>query len=267
MRFSPLTARDLSLIPTIQPDGWDYDITSKVQDYVLSDFCYPIKLNIDGRLAGMGATILHGNVAWLGHIIVHPDFRGRGLGRLITQTLIDSPEVKDCETISLIATDMGEPVYTKLGFEMDAEYIFFKDLKLPDGIVQSTNIYPYNPHYKQQLAALDRTLSGEDRMNNMEQFLPDGFVYLNNEIVQGFYLPRFGEGLIVARNDEAGIALMKWRLQEKNSAIFPKENTAAAALMHEYGHESHKSMKRMWLRKSGNWQPNRLYNRIGGNVG
>ena len=267
MHFSPLTTQDLPLIRTIQPEGWDYDITSTVSYYVASAFCYPIKLTIDGQLAGMGATILHRNVAWLGHIIVHADFRGQGLGRLITQYLVDSPEVKDCETISLIATDMGEPVYKKLGFEVDAEYVFFKNIKLPSDIVQSTNIHPYSPEYKQQIADLDSTLSGEDRMNHMEDFLHDGFVYLGDNIVQGFYLPRFGEGLIVADDDEAGISLMKWRLQSKNVAIFPKENLAAVQLMHKYGVESHKFMNRMWFRNRGSWQPGRLYNRIGGNVG
>ena len=129
MEIQVLNHHDINFIAELQPEGWD-SILPKMVFYVESSFCFPIKVIIDNKIVGLGATIIHENTAWLGHIIVHNENRGKGLGKLITQKLIEIAKQKQCQTILLIATEFGAPVYEKVGFVTQTEYLFFKDISL-----------------------------------------------------------------------------------------------------------------------------------------
>lgn len=222
---------------------------------------------IDGRMAGIGTGIVHGDVAWLGHIIVHSNFRNRGLGGIITKALIENMQAKHCKTIYLIATELGEPVYKKLGFETETEYVFFRDLTKNIDWNASPEVVPYNPLFKDQIAAIDRMVSSEDRMFHLERFLATGFVHVTGNLVNGFYLPDFGDGLILATRLNAGLDLMKLRLAAKDNASFPIENVDALQFMHMNNFQEFRRAKRMRLGIERELNLKFVYNRIGGNVG
>ena len=172
--LQPLEHSDINLITGLQPEGWQ-DITSIIDFYTKSSFCFPIKVIIDKKIVGIGTAIIHNDVAWLGHIIVHPDNRNQGIGKMITQALVDNVWRKNCDTIYLIATDLGEPVYKKIGFETETEYLFFKDIK-PDGSwIPSENIVACTDDFKKQIARLDKEISGEDRLLHLEPYFEDAF--------------------------------------------------------------------------------------------
>jgi len=105
MDRQPLELPDLELITALQPPDWP-NIIPSIEFYIISTFCFPIKLIIDNKIVGIGTTIIHNDIAWLAHIIVHPEHRNQGIGKIITQTLVDSLQTK-CDTIYLIATDLG----------------------------------------------------------------------------------------------------------------------------------------------------------------
>jgi GNAT superfamily N-acetyltransferase len=261
-----LLPTDLSAIPGLQPSGWG-EVNSIHAFYTSHDFCFPLKVVSENRIAGIGTAIIHNEVAWLGHIIVHPDFRSRGIGRFITQALVDLVESKNCSTIYLIATDMGEPVYKKIGFETETEYVFFKDIVPNPDWGSSPNILPYSPAYKDQIAALDKLVSNEHRMFHLEQFVADGFVHLTNNTINGFYLPTFGDGLVLATKLSAGLDLLKLRLASKDNACFPIDNTDAMEFMHSNSFKEFRKASRMRLGEKRDWSPQYIYNRIGGNLG
>ena len=50
----------------------------------------------------------------IGVVVVRPEWRGRGLGRAVTQRCIDA---STAEVLSLIATPFGLPVYERMGFQ------------------------------------------------------------------------------------------------------------------------------------------------------
>jgi len=54
--------------------------------------------------------------AWIGVVITHPDHRRRGLGRRVTQAAIDYAQEQGVRCILLDASDMGRPVYERMGF-------------------------------------------------------------------------------------------------------------------------------------------------------
>jgi hypothetical protein len=261
-----LNHTDLNLLSDLQPDGWQ-SITPSFDFYTRSSFCFPVKIISDDKIAGIGTTIIHHDVAWLAHIIVHKDYRRKGIGKLITETLVDSLKSKNCETIYLLATDLGAPVYEKVGFETETEYLFFKDIKLAKDLPISIMIEPYTQEFNQQIAEIDRINSGEDRMFHFEDHLQNGFVYREDAIIKGFYLPTFGDGLIIANDSSAGLELLKLHLKSNERIYFPKDNLVATNYLYENGFKETSAVKRMRLGKKRDVSLKNIYNRIGGNLG
>ncbi len=265
MNINPIAYNDLKALSSLQPEGW-LDIVPHFDFYVTSNFCFPIKVTIDKEIVGIGATIIHGNVAWLAHIIVHPDHRRKGLGQLITRTLIDIAKNNHCSTVYLIATELGEPVYAKEGFVSETEYLVYKKVTKKDWAI-SKNIQPYREEYEQHLVAFDKAVSGEDRMMHLKEYLADGFVYRNGDNIDGYYLPTLGEGFVAATGEQAGIELLKLRLKDHDNAVIPEENHAARKFLSEIGFGEIKTTKRMRLGDKRPVEFTNIYNRIGGNIG
>jgi len=266
MEIKPLVQNDLIFIAEILPPGWDTAFPS-IQFYTASAFCFPIKVTIDHKLVGIGTAIIHNDVAWLAHIIVHPGHRNQGIGKLITESLIEIAHAKNCTTLYLLATELGEPVYRKLVFEAEAEYLFFKGDKPVGPGTHDEHIIPYSSDYERQVARLDREVSGEDRMFHLGQHLSGGFVYVVEDTLEGYYAPNMGDGLIIATTSEAGQALMRLRLTTKDFAVFPADNTQASAFIQRFPFTEIRRQKRMRLGPKRNWEPANIYNRIGGNLG
>jgi hypothetical protein len=266
MQVLDLKYEELDFISALQPEGWN-DIKPSFGFYLQSSFCFPIKVMIDDMIVGLGAAIIHNDVAWFGHIIVRADQRGKGIGKCVTQSLIDIAEQHACETIYLIATQLGAPVYEKLGFIQDTEYLFFKDLIFEKKELISAHIIPYKQEFKTQISTIDKTASGEDRMMHLEAALESGFVYMDNNKIEGFYLPALGEGLIVANHPFAGLELLKLHLNSNEKAAFPADNLFAKDFLYSKGFKEYYTEKHM---RRGNSRPIKLgniYNRVGGNTG
>ena len=266
MKISALQPSEVGLIAELQPPEWP-SILPVIEFYTKTDYCYPIKLTLDGRLVGTGTAIHNHDTAWLAHIVTHSDYRNRGFGRLITQALVDDLKSKNFETIYLVATALGEPVYKKIGFETETEYVFFKDVRRIDTFEIPKEIVPYFEAASAQITELDCRASGEERFFQLVPHLETGYVFMEDERVVGFLLPTYGDGLIIAENPTAGLALMNLRLTMKDIAVFPVENPHALDLMLKLGHQPLMYAKRMRLGKPRNWSPAEIYNRIGGNLG
>ena len=89
MQLQPFTSNDIQLLTLLQPEGCP-DIIPVYTFYDASSFCFPIKITIANELVGVGTTIMHKDVTWLAYIIVHNDYRNKGIGKLITKSLIDT---------------------------------------------------------------------------------------------------------------------------------------------------------------------------------
>jgi ribosomal protein S18 acetylase RimI-like enzyme len=265
MQILSLNQANLDLLTPIQPTDWA-DIRIPIQFYVDAEYCYPFKAVIDGILVGTGTAILHEKTGWLSTIITHNQYRNQGIGRQITEHLLAFLQSKHCDYIYLIATALGEPVYTKVGFVTESRYDYFKDINLID-LAISKNVKPYKLDYKKAIFELDKPISGEDRSQHLEVFLQDSFVYLEKKKVEGVYFPSFGDGLIVANSPKAGQELMKKRFQKFNHASLPEENKTAHDFLNAHGYEPVTTHARMYFQKQMPWKPQGLYNRVGGKIG
>jgi ribosomal protein S18 acetylase RimI-like enzyme len=73
-----------------------------------------------GVTVGLVCAVQYGPVAYIGPMGVDPDAQGKGIGRALMKRLVASLEARHCMTMMLDATEAGEPLYRKFGFEQTA---------------------------------------------------------------------------------------------------------------------------------------------------
>jgi ribosomal protein S18 acetylase RimI-like enzyme len=127
-----------------------------------------------GAIAGTGVATLNGPVGWIGTIWVDPAWRGRGLGRRLTEAPIAAAEAAGCRTLVLVATDAGRPLYERLGFAIQTHY---RIVEAPGRDPADTrpapagrSVRPWQAHDLGAAAALDRAVTGEDRGHLLAAF-------------------------------------------------------------------------------------------------
>ncbi len=264
MQIEIFSENDIASLKELQPPNWP-DITSSHQFYLSSDFCTTLKLVDNTKIIGVGTYIIHDDIAWLAQIIIHSDWRNEGLGKLITKALMD--QLKNYKTIYLIATELGEPVYLKLNFQIETEYVFYRRNELNPKRTDNINIIPFNELFRNKIYELDKFVSGENRINHLQGFITNSSLYVNKNILEGYYLPSFGDGLIIATNSIAGIALMEKRIQKKQEACIPIDNKIAIEFIKTNSFNEFRRAKRMYLGEKLMFKPEFVYNRVSGQVG
>jgi len=71
------------------------------------------------RVVGVSYAASFGRTGWIGNVAVHPEARGRGIGTAVSQAALDALRRAGAVTMLLTATDLGRPIYEKLGFFYD----------------------------------------------------------------------------------------------------------------------------------------------------
>lgn len=249
----------------LTPEDWP-DITPNMTIYVDAPFCVPIKVVIDKKIVGLGTTIYHQKTVWLATIIVHPDYRKRGIGLKIIQTQIQAINQKKYPTVLLLASPYGESIYKKVGFKTDIDYYFYKGAVIPSNPIHPS-ILPYEEQYAQHILDLDKKIAGENRHLLLSPHLIKAQLFVQKRRLLGTYLPTVGEGLIIADTPEAGLALMQLRCQQATKEVLPATNKVGIDFLTKNGFTQFFQEPKMYLGKPITWQPEKLYGRIGGNLG
>jgi len=77
---------------------------------------------VEAQVCGTAATIVYGGrFAWVGMVLVDPEFRGRGIGTRLLERCIAHLDSAGVPCIKLDATPLGKPIYEKLGFVTEYE--------------------------------------------------------------------------------------------------------------------------------------------------
>jgi len=115
----------------------------------------------EGKVVGTATTIVYeGRFAWIGMVLVDPDYRGRGIGTRLLEKTIAHLDACRVPTMKLDATPQGKPIYEKLGFVTEYE-IERWTLKRAPGAATVTGESPA-PDLERILSA-DREVFGADR--------------------------------------------------------------------------------------------------------
>jgi ribosomal protein S18 acetylase RimI-like enzyme len=153
--------------------GWDYD-EHEIRTIMKSGKIYGHK-NKEGKIISSAAIIPYDtSLASLGMVIVHEEYRGMGLGKIVTQACIDT--VSKDTTIMLIATEQGKPLYEKMGFRaVDCIHKYLCDHYIPVDLVKEVDIEinTFHPEDLTQIIKLDERAVGAERrkflINRIEQ--------------------------------------------------------------------------------------------------
>ncbi len=117
LRFDSLTPRDLegALRLSVQA-GWNQTPADWRRLLDLSPGgC--IAGRLAGRLAATATVVAYGaRVGWIGMVLVDEAFRGRGLGTALLHEAVACAGRLGVEASGLDATDLGHPVYLKIGY-------------------------------------------------------------------------------------------------------------------------------------------------------
>lgn len=166
---------------------------------------------VEGRLAGTAFGWRHGaDFATLGLVIVDDALQGRGIGRRLTQGVLDRLG-EGCRVL-LHATEPGLPLYRSLGFRPVGE------IRQHNGLVVAAGgeapppgfrLRPLRPEDVPDLLALDAEATGMARAALLHAVLPlaEGVVLERGGRAAGFALIRpFGRGEVVGPVVAPGVA-------------------------------------------------------------
>jgi ribosomal protein S18 acetylase RimI-like enzyme len=82
---------------------------------------------VDGRPVVAGLGIRSGRTIGVYNVATLPDQRGRGYGAAMTMRVVDDGVRAGCDVAVLQASEMGRPIYERLGFRTVVEYVGYAD--------------------------------------------------------------------------------------------------------------------------------------------
>jgi predicted N-acetyltransferase YhbS len=123
----------------------------------------------DGRVVGTTMTIAYGTaLAWIGVVLVDPDYRRRGIALALMQAACDHLQRCGVTTIKLDATPDGRLVYQKLGF---VDECLFQRWRLDTP--QPPSAADVSHGNWNDIAALDTAAFGVDRSALVQAIITD----------------------------------------------------------------------------------------------
>jgi GNAT superfamily N-acetyltransferase len=74
----------------------------------------------DGRLVATATLLVYRQrLAWIGMVLTHPEYRGRGFARRLVVAALERADLLGVETVKLDATEQGRSLYETLGFQAE----------------------------------------------------------------------------------------------------------------------------------------------------
>jgi len=214
-----------------------------------------------GAPAGTATTTCYGiELAWIGMVLVHPELRGRGIGRALLNRCIEHLRRRGIHCIKLDATPQGKLLYDQLGFREEWSLTRWENPTLRQIPVPSLqDVREYSKKDADAVERLDRRAFGVSRrqiVQGLLQVAVQALVHETNNGVSAYGVLREGSrahylGPLVAENTDAGSALAKALLaRASGKTVFwdiPDASNAAVALAKQLGFTPQRQLLRMWL--------------------
>jgi predicted N-acetyltransferase YhbS len=204
----------------------------------------------DGQVVGTGACVGFGPTGWIGGVAVASEARGKGLGRALTEAALDALGPR--ETVLLLASDLGRPIYERLGFEAEGRYRVFMS---PDDAAPSGSFRPLGLPDRGAVLALDRRVTGEDRALAVDAGLAGGLAGARGIALR----PPWGARPILAPDPGEGRELLRGVLEPGLRLAVPEANEAAVAALLDLGCRERHGVERMRRGPRVPWRPAELW--------
>lgn len=216
----------------------------------------------DGSPAGAVCCVSFGATGWIGALGVAPEARRHGLGRALTEAAVGRLHDRGARTVLLFATDMGRPLYERLGFVIEGAATAWRGTAgaIPTGV----EIRRLREDDREAVSALDHGATGEDRVNLLEALHPLAGVAAERDGTLAGWAAKapYGAGIaICAADDEAGVALMAAAATgpAPSTLVVPDANAAAMANLRRWGFRAANAGERMRLGPPVAWRPERQF--------
>jgi GNAT superfamily N-acetyltransferase len=222
----------------------------------------------EGRVAATSVATRYGRTGWIGHLFVRPELRGHGLGTRMTSVSVSHLQRAGCDSVLLASTELGRPIYERLGFKVETSYHELRGTALP----KTVELAPYRPLMPSDRAALrelDKQVSGDDRGPLLSRFEDFAWgVYRGGSLAgAAVALPWGGAwaAMLPGASDADSAAMV--RLIRTVGSVGPEvimyppdENRLALDLLQNSGFEELRTVPRMVLGKRSEWLPAAVWN-------
>jgi GNAT superfamily N-acetyltransferase len=219
----------------------------------------------DGAVVGASGCAHFGATGWVGGVAVLPEARRAGLGRALTEAAMDWLRKRGATTIQLYATDLGRPVYERLGFVAEGTCVTlsgpWRPGRRPAGVRAARG--------EDLPAALevDRHATAEDRSALLIALWPgSALVAEAGGEVRGYHLsssPWRPGGATVASDLASGLAIVEAvgeRLGGAELALsIPDGNAPAIRVLRARGQTERSRATRMRLGPALPWRPSAVF--------
>lgn len=239
--FGPTVAR-LIAFPSSHPDG----------DLLVA--------RAGRQLVGAVGCMSFGTTGWIGALGVAPRVRRRGLGTELTESAVARLHERGAETVLLFATDMGRPVYERLGFVPEGGATAWRGTA--GGASGGLTVRRLTDADRPALARLDGEATGEARSALLAELVPlTGLAAeRDGEVIGWASRSPYGAGVaICARELEAGTALMGAAARTPTTLVVPDANVGAGQALRRWGFHSASAGERMRLGPPVAWRPDRQF--------
>jgi len=215
------------------------------------------------RIVGAACCASFGTTGWIGALGVLPRARGRGAGGALTEACVEWLRGRGAQTVLLHATDLGRPVYERIGFVAEGRSRAWRGGpthgRHPDGL------RPLRPADRAALRALDTAITGEDRAAVLDAIAPlSGLAAERDGALRGYLLASaWGAGpAVLADDEETGIELLsaaRGATQGPAILTLPDDNAAGVRALERWGFRAVNHAERMRLGPRVDWHPEQLF--------
>jgi GNAT superfamily N-acetyltransferase len=230
---------------------------------------------VDGKVRGTVTTIAYEKrFAWVGMVLVDPEYRGKGLGTKLLEIAIECLLNAKIASIKLDATPQGMPLYEKLGFQCEYEierWILKRTPEMAAQTDENPSRQAISERVLEMILAEDREVFGSDRsqlLKSLRQSAPEftGAVW-ENATLRGSAFGRRGSfadhlGPWMAKDADAASELLKSFIARSRREVLLvdrlKSNIIAGDLLRSMGFEYSRPLTRMYL--GANQHPGRTEN-------
>jgi hypothetical protein len=154
---------------------------------------------VEGQVCGTATTISFENkFAWIGMVLVDPEYRSRGIGTKLLERTIDYLDQQKMPTMKLDATPQGKPLYEKLGFVTEygiERWVLKRPLRAGTGTADP-NRAALSTAQLESILAKDREVFGADRSSlllSLREEAPEfGMGFWDEGKLQGYTFGRRG---------------------------------------------------------------------------
>jgi len=212
----------------------------------------------EGRPVATATTVTYGGeLGWIGMMLVHPDFRRRGIARVLIQHSIEILQSARVKAIKLDATPAGREIYLRMGFKDEFTITRYQH---ETAVAQKSGaaIRPATQQDVGKIAELDQAATGASRENLLARLFADGsktVVHESRSQITGYGMLRQGSlasylGPIVATDPNHAQQIASTLACGKIFCDLPDLNSAAAAWANSQNFTRQRTLTRMYLGKN-----------------